>query len=51
MADAYTYLNLGSSNEYSIKASLYSSADILQSKPGQAKDGKPDGFFNKDRDD
>lgn len=52
MADAYTYLNLGSSNEYSIKASLYSSADILQSKPGQAKDGKLDGFFNKkDRDD
>jgi type IV pilus biogenesis protein CpaD/CtpE len=47
MADAYTYLNLGSSNEYNIKASMYNSADILQSKPGQAKDGKLEGSFNK----
>jgi hypothetical protein len=50
VADAYTYLNLGSSNKYNIKASLYSSADILQSKTGQAKDGKLDGFFNNKKD-
>ena len=48
-ADAYTYLHLGSGNEYNIKASLYSSVDILKSKPGQAKDTKVDGFFSKQK--
>ncbi|KAE9369364.1 DUF1917-domain-containing protein [Stipitochalara longipes BDJ] len=45
--DAYTYLHLGSGNEYNIKASLYSSAEILKSKPGKATDAKIDGFFSK----
>ncbi len=45
--DAYTYLNIGSGNEYNIKASLYSSADILSSKPGRAKDAKLDVLFNR----
>jgi hypothetical protein len=40
-------LRLGSKNEYNIKASLYSSDEILKSNPGQAQDGKISGFFNK----
>jgi hypothetical protein len=51
MLDAYTYLSLGSGNEYNIKASLYSSDEFLKSKPGQAKDAKVDGFFNKQKKD
>jgi hypothetical protein len=38
--DAYTYLGLTSGNEYNIKASLYSSADILKAKEaGEEKKG------------
>jgi hypothetical protein len=48
--DAYTYLGLTSSNEYSIKASLYSSADLLKPKE-EKKDQKLEGFFyNKKKD-
>lgn len=43
-ADAYTYLGLISSNDYNIKASMYSSTELF--KLGKAKDVKVDGFFN-----
>jgi hypothetical protein len=49
--DAYTYLSLGSGNKYSIKASRYSSDEFLKLKPGQTKDAKVDGFFNKQKKD
>jgi len=42
--NAYTYLELNSDNRWSIKTSLYSSADVL--KP---KDGKVDNFFSKEK--
>ncbi|KAF4630211.1 hypothetical protein G7Y89_g7931 [Cudoniella acicularis] len=46
--DAYTYLELKSSNEYNIQASLYNSKDLL--KPGtlqsKNKNAKVEGFFN-----
>lgn len=35
--DAYTYLGLGSGNEYGIKASLYSSTEVLKAKNKGAK--------------
>lgn len=45
MVDAYTYLGLGSGNEYNIKASMYSSIDLL--KNGKGKDSKIEGFFSR----
>jgi hypothetical protein len=33
--DAYTYLQLNSGNHYDIKASMYSSTDLLKAKPGE----------------
>ena len=49
--DAYTYLNLGSGNQYDIKASLYNSTDLLKPKDQQSKDGKLEGFFHKKKKD
>ncbi|KAK3669896.1 hypothetical protein LTR78_010207 [Recurvomyces mirabilis] len=37
--DAYTYLDLGSQNEYKIKASLYSSKDVLNGEVKALPDG------------
>jgi len=48
--DAYTYLGLNSQNEYEIKASLYSSVDVLKSKDDK-KDQKLEGFFYKKKKD
>lgn len=39
-ADAWTYLNITSTNEYNIKASMYSSKDLLE-----AKDGRVESYF------
>jgi len=53
-SDAYTYLGLNSGNQYNIKVSLYSSADLLKPKDQQSKEGKREGFFyrkKKDGDD
>ena len=45
LIDAYTYLGLGSGNEYNIKASLYSSMEVL--KAGNMANGKIGNFFQK----
>ena len=45
LVDAYTYLGLGSGNEYNIKASLYSSTEVL--KAGNMTNGKIGNFFQK----
>lgn len=45
--DAYTYLGLDSKNEYGIKASLYSSTDLLNPKEQK----KVDGYFYKEKKD
>ncbi|KAK6436563.1 hypothetical protein LTR95_007241 [Oleoguttula sp. CCFEE 5521] len=38
--DAYTYLDLGSSNEYKIRASLWSSEEVLKKEVRIAEDGQ-----------
>jgi len=45
-ADAFTHLGLNSDNEYGIKMSMYKSADVLKSSPGQAKYTKPERHFS-----
>lgn len=47
--DAYTFLGLGSKNEYQIQASLYNSGDFLGSKKPDSK-GKASGYFYKKKD-
>ncbi|TVY86021.1 UPF0696 protein-like protein [Lachnellula willkommii] len=47
--DAYTFLGLGSKNEYQIQASLYNSGDFLGSKKQDSK-GKTSGYFYKKKD-
>lgn len=37
--DAYTYMNITSANEFKLRASLYSSAEILKQEAGPTKDG------------
>lgn len=49
--DAYTFLGLKSSNEWSIQASLYKSADIFASLSSVKKDKKVDSFFDKKKKD
>lgn len=38
LIDAYTYLGLTGDNQYGIKMSMYSSAEVLKSKTEQPKD-------------
>ncbi|OQO01143.1 hypothetical protein B0A48_13386 [Cryoendolithus antarcticus] len=38
--DAYTYLDLGSNNEYKIRASLWSSEEVLKKEVGITEDGQ-----------
>ena len=45
LVDVYTYLGLGSGNEYNIKASLYSSTEVL--KAGNMTNGKIGNFFRR----
>ncbi|TVY39237.1 UPF0696 protein-like protein [Lachnellula occidentalis] len=47
--DAYTFLGLGSKNEYQIQASLYNSGDFLGSKRPASK-GKTSEYFYKRKD-
>lgn len=48
--DAYTYLKLGSSNEWNIKASLYSSAEFLKPKDQRyKKEAQKAGFLNHEK--
>lgn len=37
--DAYTYLNLSSNNEYKLRASLYSSAELWKDEAKASKEG------------